>query len=278
MREQSAPPDVLIARIAANQHGVVTYEQLRRAGLSGAAINRRVAAGRLHRIHRGVYAVGHAGLSRRGEWKAATLALAPVAFLSHRSAAELWGMLRGTRSVIHITVASRSGRCSRDGIHIHRPRSLPPPARLIRDGIPITSPARTIADLRRSESAATVRRAIREAELARLPLGDIRSDGTRSDLERAFLRLCRRYRIPEPMVNAPLGRYTVDFLWPRERLVVEVDSYLFHSGRQAFRDDRDRDVDLALRGITVLRFADTRIDDDARGVASAILEFLRERR
>ena len=183
---------MVIARVAARQHGVITYEQLIRVGLTEAGIRRRVGAGRLHRLHRAVYAVGHAGISRRGRWKAATLALAPEAWLSHRSAAELWGLLKEIDGPIHVTLASRSGRRRRTGLRIHRPHSLPQTSRLIRDGIPVTSPTRTIADLRGTESAATVRRAVRQAELVNLPLDDTPSDLARSDLEQTFLSLCRR--------------------------------------------------------------------------------------
>src|SRR5690606_7261596 len=93
MRRNLVEADRLVARIAARQHGVISVRQLHAAGLDSAAIARRVTRGLLHRIHRGVYAVGHRGLTARGRWKAATLACGEGAVLSHRSAAELWGML-----------------------------------------------------------------------------------------------------------------------------------------------------------------------------------------
>jgi predicted transcriptional regulator of viral defense system len=73
MRKELVKADAKVARIAARQHGVVTVAELAQAGLSAPAISRRVAAGRLHRIHRGVYAVGHRGLSQEGGWMAAVL-------------------------------------------------------------------------------------------------------------------------------------------------------------------------------------------------------------
>ncbi|MGH2984486.1 MAG: type IV toxin-antitoxin system AbiEi family antitoxin domain-containing protein [Solirubrobacterales bacterium] len=81
--------EAAIVRTAARQHGVVTFAQLRAAGVLSSGIADRVAAGRLHRVHRGVYAVGHSGLSQDGRWLAAVLACGERAVLSHRSAAAL---------------------------------------------------------------------------------------------------------------------------------------------------------------------------------------------
>jgi hypothetical protein len=148
----------------------------------------------------------------------------------------------------------------------------------MRDGIPVTMPARTLTDLERVATPIDVRRATREAESRGLPLGaDHVSTKTDSDLEDDFFALCARYGVPLPEKNAPIGPYRVDFLWRRERLIAEVDGYIYHRGRQAFRDDRHRDVELELRGFTVVRFDDTRIGDDPRGIASDLLELLASR-
>jgi predicted transcriptional regulator of viral defense system len=126
MREQVVKADAEVAGIAARQHGVATFTQLKLAGLSRSGVYRRIAAGRLHRIHRGVYAVGHAGLPREGGWMAAVLACGDGAVLSHRSAAELWELLPAGEASIHVTVpASRGGRRARHGLRIHR-SYLPP--------------------------------------------------------------------------------------------------------------------------------------------------------
>src|ERR671918_2611669 len=93
MRPKRATPDQLVAWIASRQHGVISIAQILAVGMSRAAVKRRVAAGRFHRIHRGVYAVGHASLSNEGRWMAAVLACGEGAALSHRSAAELWELL-----------------------------------------------------------------------------------------------------------------------------------------------------------------------------------------
>ncbi|MGH2952804.1 MAG: type IV toxin-antitoxin system AbiEi family antitoxin domain-containing protein [Solirubrobacterales bacterium] len=112
----------MVARIASRQHGVVSYEQLIAAGLTPSGVARRVRAGRLHRIHRGVYAVGHRGLSNEGRWMAAVLACGPDAALSHRSAAELLGLLRPRENAwVHVTIPGTAGRKRRRGIHLHRP-------------------------------------------------------------------------------------------------------------------------------------------------------------
>jgi very-short-patch-repair endonuclease len=271
--------DAAIARIAARQHGVVAARQLYAAGLTREAVRRRASAGRLHRVFRGVYAVGHAGLSNEGRWMAAVLACGEGAALSHRSAAELWGMLDPVAGPVHVTVSGAGGRKRRAGIHLHRSPDLTNTDTTRRYGIAVTTPARTLRDLRRTVSPKLVRRAIRQAEFDRLPIGGHAGEtaGTRSDLEHRFLRLCRRYRLPEPEVNVKVGRFTVDFLWRQEGLVVETDSYRTHRGRQAFIDDRERDNELAARGLDVLRFTDVRIDNEPSAVAALIRQRLNER-
>lgn len=113
MREEltNHDQDAAIARLAANQHGVVAIHQLERFGVHRQTLTRRVKAQRLHRIHRRVYAIGHSGLSEKGRWMAAVLACGPAAVLSHTSAAVLWGILRGARGtepapsgLVHVTV------------------------------------------------------------------------------------------------------------------------------------------------------------------------------
>src|SRR3954452_2827088 len=118
MRDQvhTRPVDAAIAVLAARQHGVVAYPQLIALGLSRQSINRRVRAGRLHRVHQGVYAVGHKRLTQRGRWMAGGLAGGEGALLSHRSAATLWQLLPA-RGRLHVTTP-RALR-NRDGIEFH---------------------------------------------------------------------------------------------------------------------------------------------------------------
>jgi very-short-patch-repair endonuclease len=270
MREERANPDAAIARIAARQHGVVTYAQLIAAGLTSSGIDRRIRAGRLHRVYRGVYAVGHAGLSIEGEWVAAVFACGEGAVLSHRSAAQLWRMLEPARGLIDVTIPTASGRRRRKGIRIHRSPSMPIADTTCEDGIAVTTPARTLEDLKRVVNHGLHRRAVRQAEYLRLDLGEITTDRTRSDLERAFLRLCRRHQLPPPQVNAKIGPYTVDFYWPDAGLVVETDAYATHRGRQAFEDDHARDLYLHARGLAVRRFTDSQVYGQPEAVMRAV--------
>jgi very-short-patch-repair endonuclease len=280
MVDQSAPADWRIAQIARAQHGIVTTGQLVEAGLTKAAISKRAQRGRLHRIHRGVYAVGHDGLSEEAKWMAAVLAYGPGAVLSHGAAAVHWGLLRPLEGPIDITVPTHNGRKRREGIRIHRCATLvapwtyglpkrPVPPVTVRDHIPVTTVARTIADLPATLPPRLVRRAIRQAEFLRLPVG-IETDRTRSDLERDFLRLCRRYGLPLPEVNVLIGGMTVDFLWRDASIVVETDSYATHGGTVAFEDDRERDLRLRRLGYAVHRFSERQLELEPAAVAADV--------
>jgi hypothetical protein len=282
MREQLASPDAIIARIATRQHGVVTFEQLLSAGLTPNAISRRVAAGRLHRVYRGVYAVGHAGLSNEGRWFAAVAAFGEGAALSHRSAAELWTLLQPAHGPVHVTVGGTGGRAKRGGLVIHHSSSLTSSDVSHRKRIRVTVPARTIADLRRAGREGDLRRALRQAAYLGLEIGGEgegaraagKSGHDRGELERRFLRLCHKHGLPLPHVNVPMGPYTVDFVWPEHNLAVETDDWRGHRGRQAFEDDRKRDAFLRLRGLEVLRFTWRQIEDDPQAVVAVLLRYL----
>lgn len=149
-----------IATIAGRQHGVITYAQLLQAGLSPSSVRDRVRSGRLFRVHRGVYAVGHPALSIEGRWMAAVLACGDGAVLSHRSAAELWGMLKPLGGLPSVSVP-RSGGRRRRGIVTHRPASLLASDATVRLEIPVTTPTPILVDLRRTASSDEFRRAFR---------------------------------------------------------------------------------------------------------------------
>lgn len=271
MWEEVDSADAKVAEIAERQHGIVSVAQLRGAGLSSSTISRRVTKGWLHRIHRGVYAVGHPGISTYGRWMAAVLACGEGAVVSHRSAAVLWGLLSEHDGVVSVSVPREAGRSKRVGIRLNRCRSLTNDQTTRRHGIPVTSPARTIADLRRSVPAWELRRAIRQADVLGLPLGeDVGHDRTRSDLERDFLRICRRHRLPSPEVNVRVGPYLIDFLWRDRRLVVETDSYRYHRGRQAFRDDHARSLELQGKGWRVIRLSEDQVNEKPEQVAEIL--------
>ena len=239
MRKEIAKPDVLVAQVAARQHGVVKFAHLIGLGLTPAGVHRRIAAGRLHRIHRGVYAVGHEKLSIKGQWMAAVFACGDGAVLSHRSAAELLEMLNHREGPIHVTVPTNSGRAKQRGIHLHRSSSLMLSDTGTCDEIPVTSPARTIVDLRGMVDEDDFRRAIREAEFREYDIEEAfatkaKPAPTRSNLERRFRRMCRKHGLPEPEVNETVGPYEVDFVWRDQRLIVETDGYQGHRAHPAF--------------------------------------------
>ena len=270
--------DRLIAQAAARQYAVIAIDELLAAGLSHEGVKTRVRAGRLHRKHRGVYAVGHPKLTQHGIWLAAVKACGHEAALSHQSAAQLATLLPlpAYRGPVHVTVPGTTGKRQRKGIHIHRSSTLTGADVQIRDGIPVTKPRQTLTDLRRVLARDDWADALDRARVLSLPIGAPPSaEPTRSRFERRMLALCRRHRLPEPEVNAKLGRFLVDFLWRSSRLVVEADSFEHHRDRAAFEADRARDARLALMGYRVVRFTWRRVRDDPVGVATTIRALLR---
>lgn len=204
------------------------------------------------------------------------------AAVSHRSAACLWDLLPVAEHPVDVIVLGDGGRAKRRGIRVHRSYTLLPTDVILRQGIPVTKPVRTIADLRRATSegrhgaisAWKLRKAIRQANVLGLPIEEKDRDRTRSDLEEDFLSLCRRHRIPRPEVNERIGSYLVDFLWRDRRLVVETDSYLYHRGREAFQDDRGRDLELKRLGYEVLRLSERQIDEEPNRVGETLAGIL----
>jgi very-short-patch-repair endonuclease len=291
-----------IAGLARRQHGVVSARQLAALGLPQQAVAHRAAAGRLHRVHHGVYAVGHPVLGIRGHWMAAVLACGPGAALSHASAAALWDLRRSAAGIVDVT-ARRTGR-KRPGLRIHRPRTLPPDETTTHEGIPTTTPARTILDLAGALSPTRLNRLLDQAEILELTdypaLAAIArahpghhgatkleralhthyagATLTNSDLEVRFLELCRSRGLPMLLVNADLAGKQIDFLFADARLVVEVDSWRYHKTRHAFENDRARDVLTLRAGYRTLRFTDRRLEREPHGVAEAIAAVLADRR
>jgi hypothetical protein len=192
---------------------------------------------------------------------AAVLACGEGAVLSHGSAAVHWGFLRPLEGPIHVSLPSLHGRRRRGGIVIHRCVSLAAshvPLTTVRAEIPVTTPARTIADLEGTVLPYLFRRAKRQAEFEGYELG-LPTDDTRSDLESYFLFFCRRHSIPRPDVNVKVGGWTVDFLWCSERVAVETDFFDYHRGSVAFEDDHQRELDLRRQGFTVRRYTGAQI-------------------
>jgi very-short-patch-repair endonuclease len=278
-----------IATIAGRQHGVIARSQLVALGLSAESIKRRVRAGRLHLLHRGVYAVGHTVLRVEGRWIAATLATAGV--LSHASAAAAWDLRALGAGSIHVTV--RANRRRREGVRIHRSRSLETRDVTVHRGIPITTPARTIIDLASTLRGRPLESALDRAEHLRLldfselrarpippslqavlSLYAAQTNPTRSDLEERFLQLCDDHGLPRPQTNVRIEGFEVDFAWRDERLIVEVDGYAYHRQPTRFEDDRERDVLLKLAGWQVLRFTWAQITRRPGWVARAVFSTL----
>jgi very-short-patch-repair endonuclease len=253
MRPKRVIPDQLAAKLAARQHDVIEIGQLLRCGLSRAAVKRRVAAGRMHSIYRGVYTLGSPRLTREGYWMAAVLSVGAGAVLSHQSAAALWKISPTSPSLIHVTVPRPGGRRHRRGIAVHRSTTLARADITIHRGIPVTSFERTLRDL------------------------GYGPEPTRSDLERLFVKLCRKHRLPTPEFNVKIGPHTVDALWRAERLIVEIDSWAYHRSRAAFEADRARDRDLILRGFNVLRYVDREVAKDPAATAYSLQAHLRDR-
>jgi very-short-patch-repair endonuclease len=250
--------------LAARRHGVVTAADLAAAGLVRRAVSRRVAQGRLRRLHRGVFLVGPLEGPRTREM-AAVLAVGHDAAISHRSAAALWEILPPVDDPIVDVSVTRGHPRHRPGIQVHRTRRL---HRSVNAGIPVTTPLRTLVDLAAvSVDARELERAVEEAQVRRLVTRrDLEAQGnrfasavdhepslTRSEAERRLLALIRAARLPPPRTNVRVAGYEVDFMWPQHRLVVEVDGFAFHSTRAAFERDRARDRALLAAGYVVLR-------------------------
>jgi very-short-patch-repair endonuclease len=277
MREKPAKADQLLARTAGRQHGVVSTAQLDDAGIDKDGITRRVQAGRLHRVHRRVYAVGHRRLTFEGRCMAAVLALGDDAAVSHRSAAALWRMLPVHEGPIHVTLPGDGGREKRKDIEVHRSSTFSAGVSLLRDGIRVTKAARTLRDLHRSVTDETYQGAVRRAlDLKLVKSGDLQRepDLTRSELERLFRSLCLRHRLPQPELNARVGPYEVDFLWRDRGLIVEVDGFRHHGDRSAFERDRARDARLQSLGFRVLRFTFRQLRDERSTVVAALRALL----
>lgn len=261
MSDLSATADRLIAKIARGQHGIVTAAQLSEIGIDRHGIRRRVQAGRLHRLHRGVYAVGHLSLSWRGLWLAAVLAVGDGAVLSHTSAVALWQFLRPIPGPIQVTVSGDGGRRKRRGIVVHRSRTLTPRDVTRRHDIAVTTPARTIEDIRGEVEPYLFRRALRQAELAGFRVPHLSATKrTRSDLELLFLALCDDHGLPRPQVNRKVHGRRADFYWPEQGLVVETDSWEYHRGSVSFEDDHERDLELRAHGIETRRYTGDQIE------------------
>jgi Transcriptional regulator, AbiEi antitoxin/Protein of unknown function (DUF559) len=261
-------PDQRVAQIAADEWGVLSLAELEACGLTRKDVTSRATEGRMHRVHRGVYAIGHAGLTMRGRFLAAVKACGDGAVLSHVSAAALWDLVPYDEARPPDVIALGPRRIA--GIATHRTRHAPPTIRY--DNIPVTTPARTLIDLSSMLPFKTLRRATREAlamkritpnDLANTKLAPSAHTPTRSELEDVVLDLIQQGGIAKPDVNQPLPNGLIpDFRWPEQRLILEADGAAFHANALASEDDARRQARLEAAGERVIRLTWAQALDD----------------
>jgi very-short-patch-repair endonuclease len=300
MVDKVRTPHAGLAELAARQHGVVTTAQLDALGVSRASVSIWAKEGRLHRLHRGVYAVGHPAVTWEGRCLAAVLAR-PGSVASHKTAGWIYGLLRSRPGTIHLTAPTRQ-RARRD-FEVHFAR-LGPEDRVVVDGIPVTSPARTVLDLAAGETLAGVDRLLQRADVRDLldrrrfeallartvghhdqpkvstALAAFRPETAvlRSDLERRFRRLVLATGLPTPQANATVEGYELDCYWEAERFAVELETFGTHGSRRSFHADRKREDDLLLAGIETIRVTDQRLDREPRETIARFARHLERRR
>jgi very-short-patch-repair endonuclease len=289
-----------IVDLASRQRGLLTHTQLVSLGVGERAIKRWLASGRLQNVHREVYAYGSQPITKRGKWLAAVLAMGPEAFLSHRSAAALWGVAADDHKV-HVTApGGRQVRPGRKGIQVHRCK-FEPEERTVREGIAVTTVARTLFDLAERSPPRELKgawdeasrlRTLRVPEVVaiyerrpgrRLARRNIRPillaeqryvEDTDSPLEDRFVEFCAAHRLPPAQTNVLVEGDAVDVLWPAARLIIELDSWEFHSHRGAFDKDRSRDADHLLGGYRTVRVTHRRLSDEPERLAAQIRALL----
>lgn len=295
--------DLEIAGVANRQHGLISLEQLEGTGMDRRTVAARERAGRLHRIHRGVFSVGHVSSTPEAAFLAGVLACGPGAVLSHGSAATLWGFWKPDGGSIHVISPNRRGR-SPAGIVPHRDGFLPPSDRTEFHGVPCTTVARTLFDLAANLPPWELRKALGEAEAMRIVnhrqlrlqirrgrgrrgvarlrrlLDEIhpQTNRSRSELERMFLHVCLQVGLPQPEVNVSLqvkGRtLKPDFLWRDQRLILEADSRRFHDTDTAFVDDRRREQRLQVAGWRVSRCTWEQVEFEPHVLAETVRHLL----
>ena len=289
----------MLAVLAERQHGVVARRQLLALGLSPTMVKDRLAAGRLHRIHRGVYAVGHGKLTLRGRWMAAVLACGPEAFLSHRAALALWDLRETASGLIEVTVRG-PGKPGPEGVVVRCTRVLADADAAEVDGIAVTSLAWTVVDYAAIANQRQVRLVLEALDRRHIYIGreldellertPNRKGGKtlrkaiaemkgpapwlQSELEETFRELIRASDLPEHEANVLVEGELVDALWRHERVIVELDGFAFHKSRAQFEADRLRDAKLTVAGYRVLRVTQQRLQNEPEAVLAEIRALL----
>lgn len=284
--------------LARNQHGVVSRDQLYEVGYTRQAIDHRIRAGRLHPLHRAVYAVGRPHVTDHGRWMAAILACGDGAVLSHSSAAALWRIGFEKRGLVELSLPSSSPRC-RPGLQVHRRPSLRESDLTVEFGIPATTPVRTLIDLSPRLDRRGIERVINEADkynLANPPglrkeLDDRAGESgvarlrqildrrtfrlTKEELERRFLPLARKAGLPIPLTGQWVNEFEVDFFWPDLGLVVETDGLRYHRTPAEQARDRLRDQTHTAAGLTPLRFTHEQVRYEPEHVRAILAQTAR---
>jgi hypothetical protein len=296
-----------IVALATRQDGAIAHRQLRRLGLGESAIEFWLEIGRLHRLHKGVYALGHWAIQRRTRWWAATLACGDDAVLSHWDCGVVWGVLTSSSRVIHVSAPGRT-RDGHPGIRLHLPRQFPERDRTTHQGLPVTTVARLFIDLAPHLSLERLTRmwddANRQEILDLKQVEDIRARSkgrrglkkidylvaqlrelpprTRTELERdGYLLFAEAPDVPTPSSNVwiPEAALEADLTFEAERVVVELDHDEWHAKtRQQRERDNDRDFRLQRAGYKVLRVSDFRLRTDREGILRDVRDLLRSQR
>jgi predicted transcriptional regulator of viral defense system len=290
-----------LPQLAERQHGVVSIRQLEGTlGYLPGALKRDVAAGRLLRLHRGVYAVGHRRISAHGRCLAAVLACGPGALLSHRSAAWLWGLVRYGPAPLNVT--SPVPRKPRPPIRLHHSRILVGEDRGLEQNVPVTAVPRTLLDCAAALRLSQLQRMLeRSEELGQFDLKSVESlldrsgrhagirrlrraialyapvPFTRSGFERRFFEAVLATGLPQPATNFVEAGFELDVYWPEHRFAVELDTYATHGTNAAFERDRLRQEDLMLAGIELIRVTDVRFNREPEAVLNRVSALLARR-
>jgi hypothetical protein len=284
-----------VPELASRQHGAVSRPQLRALGLSDAQIDHALQAGRLVAVHRGVFAVGHSRLSSTGRAFAAVLACGGGAAVGYRSGAALWSLRPSSSPRVEIVVPRRSSAVH-GGVVVHRHPGIGPDELTVCDGVPVTTVARTLLDLAAVVSIEQLRRAVKQGEIlgvfdrreverliarhprhrgARPLLTLLRSwsdpERTRSDLEIAFVDLCARHGLPQPLMNGTLLGYEIDAQFPGDGIAVELDGARYHENPLQREDDYAKRAVVEAAGLRFVAFTYRQVTDDGGAFPARIL-------
>ena len=280
----------------------MTRAQLRAAGLSDDQVDYRIAAERLHRMHRGTFLVGHEVSPDRAPYWAAVIALGDDSALSHGSALEDYGAIEPEGGDVHVTVIGRCRR-SREGIRVHRTTRIDPRDIGTLGGLRTTSPARAALDYAEYATPADLGRAVNQLHVKGLATPEdlydvmsrtpgrhgtallkavlLRHEGPvrfRSGGERIVLEMLKRARLPKPEVNAIVGSDEVDFVYRVQKVAVELDGGAAHGTPRAVDHDRRKEARLRALGYEVLRYSWWQIDEEPEAVIAEIAATLQRPR